>query len=72
MPSGKQLKIIKRAERGDSQAVGSNEKPTTLGDDREKTKRDAVTIVREWVSELRRKKAQETAQRFESLFGKAG
>ena len=70
MLRGKQVKIIKRRDRGDAQAVGSYEKPTVVRDDRDKTKRDAVTIVTEWVSELRRRKAQDAAQRFQGLFGK--
>ena len=72
MRNGKHVKIIKRTARHDSQAVGLYERPTTLRDDREKTKRDPVAIVTGWVSELRRKKAQEAAERFQSLFGKAG
>ncbi|HWO02123.1 MAG TPA: hypothetical protein VNS63_22950 [Blastocatellia bacterium] len=67
MLSGKQIKIVKRAQRRDSHAIDSSEKATS-----EETKRDALTIVTEWVSELRRKKARETAHGFQSLFGKAG
>src|SRR5688572_14321503 len=68
MLSGKKLKLIKRTERADSQVVGLYKNPTSVPDDREKTKQDAVTIVLKWVNELRRKKAQEAAQGFQSLF----
>ena len=72
MLSGKRVKIIKRTERGDSQAVGLDKRPTSVRDHLEETKRDAVAIVTGWVSELRRKKAQEAAHGFQSLFGKTG
>ena len=71
MLNGKHIKIINRTERGDSQAVVLYERPTTLRDDREKTKRDAVTIVMGWVSELRRRKSEEATNGFDSLFGSA-
>ena len=72
MLSGKQVKIIKRTERDHAQAVGLDKRRTSVRNHLEETKRDAVTIVMGWVSELRRKKAQEAAQRFQSLFGKTG
>jgi len=71
MLSGKQIKIIKHAERSDSQAVGSDDRTTNIRRDREKTKRDAVSVVTEWVSELRRKKCEEATNGFTSLFGNA-
>lgn len=71
MRSGKQVKIIKHAERSDSQAVGSDNGPTTVRPDREKTKRDAVSVVTEWVSELSRRKSKEATNGFDSLFGNA-
>jgi hypothetical protein len=70
MLSGKRIKIIKHAERTDSPAVGS-ENTTSVRRDHEKTKRDAVSIVTEWVSELRRKKSEEATNGFTSLFGNA-
>jgi hypothetical protein len=72
MRTEKKIKIIKHAERNDSQAAGSDKRPTSAGNHPEDTKRDAVTIVTEWVSELRRKKALEAAHGFQSVFGKAG
>jgi hypothetical protein len=69
MLSGKRVKIIKR---GDSQAGALYERPTEVPDDQENSKRDTFTIVTGWVSELRRKKAQEAAHGFQSVFGKAG
>ena len=68
MVSGKRIKIIKHAERGDSQEVGSDE---TIGVRRylEKPKRDAVSVVTEWVNELRLKKSEEATNGFDSLFG---
>jgi hypothetical protein len=70
MLSGKRIKIIKQAERSDSQAVGSDNRRTSVGRDREKPNRDAVSVVTEWVSELRRKK-EEATNGFDSLFGNA-
>jgi hypothetical protein len=72
MLSGKQIKIIKRAERNNSEAAGSDNGPAGVQSDREKTKRNAVSIVTEWVNELRRKKSEETVNGFERLFGNAG
>ena len=66
MLTEKQIKIIKHAERHDSQAAGLGKRRTSVRN------HDAVTIVTGWVSELRRKKAQEAAHGFQSLFGKAG
>ena len=63
----KQIKIIKQAERNDSQS----DKESTSVRKEIAEKRNAGTIVAEWISELRRKKAEETAQGFQSLFGKA-
>jgi hypothetical protein len=71
MLSGKRIKIIKQAERSDSQAVGSDNKTTSVWRDPEKTKRDAVSVVKDWVSELRRKKSEEATNGFASLFGNA-
>jgi hypothetical protein len=73
MPTEKKIKIIKHAERNDLQAaVGLNKRRTSARNHAEDTKRDAVTIVTEWVRELRRKKALEAAHGFQSVFGKAG
>jgi len=63
----KQIKIIKQAERNDSQ---SDKGPTSVRKETDE-KRNPGTIVAEWISELRRKKVEETAQGFHSLFGKA-
>ena len=71
MLSGKRIKIIKQAERGASQVGGSNPGPTSVRAGRKKTKRDAVSVVSEWVSELRRKKSEEATNGFASLFGNA-
>jgi hypothetical protein len=71
MPTGKQIKIIKRAERNASRALGGDKRSIRVRNHMEQ-KRDAVAVVTEWVSDLRRKKAQEVACGFESLFGKAG
>ena len=73
MRTEKKIKIIKHAERNDLQAaVGLDKRPTSARNHPEDTKRDAVTIVTEWVRELRRKKALEAAHGFQSVFGKAG
>jgi hypothetical protein len=71
MLSRKQIKIIKHAERRDSQAVGSDNRTTAVQSDREESKRDAVSVVTEWVRELRRKKPEEATNGFASLFGDA-
>jgi hypothetical protein len=71
MLSGKRIKIIKQAERTDSQAVGSENRTTSVRRDPAKTRRDAISIVTEWVSELRRKKSEEATNGFASLFGNA-
>jgi hypothetical protein len=70
MLSGKRIKIIKQEERSDSRAVGADN-TTSVRRDRAKSKRDAVSIVTEWVSELRRKKSEEATNAFTSLFGNA-
>ena len=70
MLSGKRVKIIKHAERSDSQAVCSDNEATSIRTDRE-TKRDVVSVVTEWVSELRRRKSEEANNGFDSLFRKA-
>lgn len=72
MLTEKRIKIIKNAERSDSQAAGSDKRRTSVRNHLEETKRDAVTIVTGWVSELRRKKVQEAARGFQRLFGEAG
>ena len=72
MLNGKQVKVIKRTERDDAQAVGLDKRRTSVRNHLDETKRDAVTIVIGWVGELRRKKAQEAAHGFQSLFGKQG
>ena len=71
MPSGKHIKIIKHAERSDSQAVDADNGLTRVRRDREKRKRDAASVVTEWVSELRRRKSDEATNGFDSLFGNA-
>ena len=71
MLSGKRIKIIRQAERSDSQAIGSDNGPTSVRRDREKSKRDAVSVVKEWVKELRRRKSEEGTNGFDSLFGTA-
>jgi hypothetical protein len=71
MLNGKQIKIIKHGERSDSPAIGPDSRPTNVRRDREKAKRDAVSVVTEWVSELRRKKSEEATTGFDRLFGNA-
>ena len=71
MLSGKRIKIIKLAERSDSQAFDSDNGPTSVRRNRGKRKREAVSVVTEWVSELRRRKSEEATNGFDSLFGSA-
>ena len=67
-----QIKIIKRADRNDPQASPPDQAPPRARNHRDKTKRDAITVVTEWISDLRRKKAEEMTRGFQSLFGKSG
>ena len=71
MATEKQIKIIKRADRNDPPAPALDKRRTSVRHDLKEKTRDAVTIVTEWVSELRRKKAEEAAHGFQGLFGKA-
>jgi hypothetical protein len=71
MNSGKQIKIIKHTERSGSQAVDSDNGPTSVRRDRENRRREVVSVVKEWVSELRRRKSAEATNGFDSLFGNA-
>lgn len=68
MITSKQIKIIKRKVRSDSDAVGPDEKQIGA---HEKPKRDAMTVVSGWITELRRRKAEEATQGFDRLFGAA-
>ena len=72
MRTEKQIKIIKRAKHNDYKAAGLNKRRTSDRNHPAETKRDAVAIITEWVSELRWKKAQEAVQGFQSLFGNSG
>ena len=65
-----QIRIIKHAGSNDSRPVGRDKRPTSVRSHTE-TKRDAITVLTEWIGELRRKKAEEAARGFKSLFGKA-
>jgi hypothetical protein len=66
-----QIRIIKHAGRNDSRVVGVDKKPARVRNRREETKRDAISVVTEWISELRRKKARDVTLGFQSLFGKS-
>ena len=67
MSTFRQIRIIKRDERHESQP-GQTGESTALAFDQQ-TERDAGAIIASWVSELRQKKAQE-ARAFNSLFQK--
>lgn len=72
MVNGKQIKVIKRAERQETQEAALSEQGRAgVGSSGEMAKRDTVTVVTEWVRDLRRKKVEEAAFGFESLFHKA-
>lgn len=71
MNNGKQIKIVKRAERHETQTAHLEKTRTSARNSGEMAKQDAVTVVKGWVHELRQKKITETALAFESLFGKA-
>jgi hypothetical protein len=71
MPTKKRIKIIKHTQRDDRHAVRLDKRRTSVGNHLDEANRDAVSIVTGWVSELRRKNAQEAAHGFHSLFGKA-
>jgi hypothetical protein len=68
MATGKQIKIIKRAERHDPQAALAEKGRANAHNSGRMAKRDAVTVVTGWVRELRRKKVAEATRGFESLF----
>ncbi|MDT4968031.1 MAG: hypothetical protein QOJ64_2768 [Acidobacteriota bacterium] len=65
MMTNKQIKVIKREERNQARPDSVDKRKP------EETKRDAVTVVSEWVRELRQKKSAEGLQGFEGLFEKA-
>jgi hypothetical protein len=71
MINGKQIKVIKRAERHEPQAALSEKSEAVVQNSGEMAKRDAVTVVTEWVRELRHKKVEEAAHGFKSLFREA-
>lgn len=72
MVNEKQIKIIKRAEQHhDTQTALSERSKSSVQRSDEMAKRDAVTVVTEWIREWRQKKAAEATRGFESLFDKA-
>jgi hypothetical protein len=71
MVTRKQIKIIKRAERHTSQAALADKSRAIARNSGVMARRDAVTVVTEWVRELRRKKVAEATRGFESLFHEA-
>jgi hypothetical protein len=68
MATDKRIKIIKRSERHERQATPSEKEKARTLNSAARGNRDAVTVVTEWVSELRRKKVAEAGRGFESLF----
>ena len=71
MVTGKQIKIVKRAERHDPQAVRAEKGRASAHDSGGMAQRDAVTVGTGWVRALRQKRVAEAARGFESLFDKA-
>ncbi|OLE55459.1 MAG: hypothetical protein AUG51_03085 [Acidobacteria bacterium 13_1_20CM_3_53_8] len=71
MVTGKQIKIIKRAERHTTQAALADESRASPDGSVVIARSDAVTIVTGWVRELRQKKVAEATRGFESLFQEA-
>lgn len=71
MINGKQIKIVKRATRHETQTALSEKTKSSARNSGAAAKREAVTIVTGWVRELRQKKVAETTHGFESLFRKA-
>ena len=68
MFTGERIKVIKRAERRDSQGAlpeGSGKAANNSG---KLPERGAAAVVTGWVRELRQKKVAEAARGFESLF----
>ncbi len=70
MRSGKQITIIKHQDRNNSRTVVPDNGPANVQRVSKNAKRDAVSVVTEWVSELRRRKSEER-KGFDSLFDKA-
>jgi hypothetical protein len=70
MAQRKKVKIIKRAERDDLRgSLSEKQKAIEVSD--QTAKREAVTVVTEWVREMRRKKIEQATRGFEGLFGRA-
>ena len=71
MSNGKRIRIIKRAERQEPQAVRAEQGSAVAQDSSAVTQQDAFMIVNGWVRELRRKRAAKAARGFAHLFGEA-
>lgn len=67
MSTEKRIRIIKRTGRPELHVAATGIRTERVRDS-EGLKRDAVTVVTGWISELRRKKVAEAAHGFESLF----
>jgi hypothetical protein len=66
MVTRKQIKIVKRAERAEQDQPGATaNKPAGAAH------RDGVTVIAEWVRELREKKPENAARGLKSLFPNA-
>jgi len=71
MFTGKRVKVIKRAARREAPAAGTEKGGARAGNSGAGARRETVTVVAGWVRDLRRKKVEEAARGFESLFGEA-
>jgi hypothetical protein len=71
MFTGKRVKVIKRAGRREAPAARTEKGSAVAGVSGAGARRETVTVVEGWVRDLRRKKVEEEARGFESLFGGA-
>ena len=71
MFTGKRVKVVKRAGRPEAPAARTGEGSAVAGNSGARARRETVTVVEGWVRDLRRRKVEEAARGFESLFGGA-
>ena len=71
MFTGKRVKVIKRAGRREAPAARTEKGAARAVGSVAGARREAATVVEGWVRDLRRRKVEEAARGFESLFGGA-
>ena len=71
MLTAKRVKVIKRAGRREAPTARTEKGSAVSGKSVADARRGTVTVVEGWVRYLRRRKVEEAARGFESLFGGA-